>query len=65
MNKIAEVRNSIGITQSQLCKAIGWRQSRLSNYETGARQVSTENAKKITQALNEFGASVNFEQVFP
>lgn len=64
MNKIAEFRESLGITQAQLCNELGWRQSRLSNYETGARQVGIEDAKKIIVALKKFGSTVSLEQLF-
>lgn len=38
MNNIAKERQALGLTQEQLAKLFGWRQSRLSNYENGTRQ---------------------------
>ena len=65
MNNLAKVRESIGITQHQLAMQLGCRQSRISNYEVGNRMTSLANARKITDALNQLGASVTLDDVFP
>lgn len=65
MNKIAEIRNQIGISQAQLAVQIGWRQPRIANYETGNRTPSIYVAQKIVEGLNELGANVRIDDVFP
>ena len=35
MNNIAKERQALGLTQEQLAKLFGWRQSRLSAWPTG------------------------------
>lgn len=65
MNNIAKVRERAGITQISLYKKLGWRQSRLSNYEGGKRPLKLVDARKIVLALKELGAETTFDEVFP
>ncbi|MGC6580651.1 helix-turn-helix domain-containing protein, partial [Escherichia coli] len=37
MNKIAQQRKKIGVSQAVLASAIGWGQSRIANYELNIR----------------------------
>ncbi|HDR1413966.1 helix-turn-helix transcriptional regulator [Pasteurella multocida subsp. multocida] len=65
MNKIAQIRNELGITQSQLAERIGWKQPRIANYEAGIRMPSLIVAQEIVKALNSFGAKKSIDDVFP
>ncbi|HDR0632278.1 helix-turn-helix transcriptional regulator [Pasteurella multocida] len=65
MNKIAQIRNKLGITQSQLAEKIGWGQPRIANYEAGIRMPSLAVAQEIVKALNAFGADTSIDDVFP
>ncbi|AZF05641.1 helix-turn-helix transcriptional regulator [Pseudomonas sp. R5-89-07] len=65
MNLIAEFREEAGITQAALHRKLNWKQSRLANYESGARPLKLEDARKIVQALNELGAKCTLDRVFP
>ena len=65
MNRIRDVRDASGIKQAQLCGELGWRQSRLSNYETGSRSPGLHEARQIVVALNNLGADCTLADVFP
>jgi len=65
MNLIAEFREEAGITQAALHRKLNWKQSRLANYESGARPLKLDDARKIVQALNELGAKCTLDRVFP
>ncbi|MBC3336636.1 helix-turn-helix transcriptional regulator [Pseudomonas proteolytica] len=65
MNLIAEIREGAGITQAALHRKLNWKQSRLANYESGARPLKLEDARKIVQALNDLGAKCTLDRVFP
>lgn len=65
MNRIAEIREAAGITQAALYRKLGWKQSRLANYEALLRQPSLEDARRIVKALNALGAKTNLDKVFP
>lgn len=49
--KIAERRKSKGWSQGQLAEKIGWNQSRIGNYESGARQPNESDLRVIAKAL--------------
>lgn len=61
-NCIAKIRKDLGVTQYDVCKILGWRQTRLSNYETGYRTESIKlvDATNIVRALNELGAAKHY-----
>lgn len=65
MNKIQQIREAAGIKQVELCGHLDWRQSRLSNYETGNREPGLHEARQIVGALNDLGANCSLEDVFP
>lgn len=65
MNKIREIREKARITQADLRRRLEWLQSRLANYESGARTPSLNDAREIVVALNDLGAICSLEDVFP
>ncbi|MDE8035752.1 helix-turn-helix domain-containing protein [Actinobacillus equuli subsp. equuli] len=65
MNKLAEFRNKIGISQLQLAQELNCGQGRISNYELGTRTPSLAISRKLVEALNKFGANVSIDDVFP
>lgn len=65
MNKIRELREASGVTQAELHRALNWRQSRLANYESGARTPSLNDAREIVAAMNSLGIRCGLADVFP
>lgn len=65
MNRISEIREQAGISQAALHRKLGWRQSRLANYESGRRTPGLNEARDIVSALNALGAKCDLAQVFP
>ncbi|EKO3629015.1 helix-turn-helix transcriptional regulator [Vibrio metschnikovii] len=65
MNNIKEYRNSIGITQKRLGKAVGVGQSTIDRYENGVRKINYQTAWMIVDSLNQLGAHCSFDDVFP
>ncbi|KRV72599.1 helix-turn-helix transcriptional regulator [Pseudomonas citronellolis] len=65
MNRIRETREGAGISQVSLRRQLGWKQSRLANYESGVRTPGLNEAREIVSALVALGADCNLDQVFP
>lgn len=65
MNRIAEVRKAVDKTQAQLANELGWRVSRIGNYEIGLRTPGLMECRAIVKALNNIGAKCSLEDVFP
>lgn len=65
MNRIAEHRDRAGIKQRTLVAALGWTQTRVSNYEAGRRTAGLAECRAITAALNRLGAVCSLDDVFP
>ncbi|MEH8258998.1 helix-turn-helix transcriptional regulator [Aeromonas veronii] len=65
MNRIAEIRKTLGKTQAELATAAGWRVSRIGNYELGLRTPGLIESRCIVDALNAIGAQCSLEDVFP
>ena len=64
MNRLAEKRKTLNISQNTLAKHLGWGQSRIGNYETG-RTPSLSDCRKIVSALNGLGCKCTIDDVFP
>lgn len=64
-NEIAKYRKQVQFTQEQLGDAAGWSQSRIGNYETGAREPDLDDCWKIVNLFKELGLNLSFEDVFP
>lgn len=65
MNNISAVRKKTGVTQQQLADLLGWKQSRIGNYEAGVRTPDLSSCRKIVGALNTLGAECSLDTVFP
>ncbi|HDC4620402.1 TPA: helix-turn-helix transcriptional regulator [Enterobacter asburiae] len=65
MNNISKERAALKLTQEALAADLGWRQSRLSNYEVGARNPKLGDCRKIVDALNRLGGQCTLDSVFP
>lgn len=65
MNNISKERTALKLTQETLAADLGWRQSRLSNYEVGIRKPGLGDCRRIVEALNRAGASCTLDSVFP
>ncbi|HEY2454112.1 MAG TPA: helix-turn-helix transcriptional regulator [Scandinavium sp.] len=65
MNNISKERIALKLTQESLAGTLGWRQSRLSNYETGLRKPGLGDCRRIVEALNKLGSNCTLDSVFP
>jgi putative transcriptional regulator len=65
MNNISRERIALKLTQESLAAELGWRQSRLSNYENELRKPSLGDCRRIVDALNKLGGSCCLDTVFP
>jgi putative transcriptional regulator len=65
MNRIRAIREQLGISQTDLYRKLGWKQSRLANYEAGKRMPGLSEAREIVAALNSLSAACTLEDVFP
>lgn len=65
MNNISKERIALKLTQEVLAADLGWRQSRLSNYEVGVRKPGLGDCRRIVDALNRFGGACTLDSVFP
>ncbi|EPN8528292.1 helix-turn-helix transcriptional regulator [Vibrio fluvialis] len=65
MNNIKQILKSTGKSQELLAQSVGISQGSVNHYANGNRKPSYEMAWKIVQALNSFGASCTFDEVFP
>ncbi|MFL1478299.1 helix-turn-helix transcriptional regulator [Pseudomonas grimontii] len=65
MNRIAEYRERAGIKQRELVAALGWTQTRVSNYEAGRRTAGLAECRAIIHALNKLGSVCSLDEVFP
>lgn len=65
MNNIANERQKLGLSQTQLADTLGWGRSRLSNYESNLREPGLTECRSIVEALNSLGAECTLDSVFP
>lgn len=65
MNNISKTRKGIKVTQQKLAGVLGWKQSRIGNYESGIRTPDLASCRKIVNALNILGAKCTLDSVFP
>ncbi|HDX3117760.1 TPA: helix-turn-helix transcriptional regulator [Escherichia coli] len=65
MNKIAQQRKKIGVSQAVLASAIGWGQSRIANYELNIRTPSLNDCRMIVEGLRKLGCQCSLDDVFP
>lgn len=65
MNNIAANRKKAGLSQSRLCKKLGWTQSRLGNYERGIRVPGLAECRLLVDAFASFDHQVTLDELFP
>ena len=65
MNRIKHYRGVADISQSELAKALGYKQSAISNYENCSRAPSVHDAKRIIEFFRSKGLDISFDDVFP
>lgn len=65
MNKIAQQRKKIGVSQAVLASAIGWGQSRIANYELNIRTPRLNDCRKIVEGLRKLGCQCSLDDFFP
>lgn len=64
-NRIKIIREEFGISQADLCRRLGWKQSRVSNYEANIRTPNLVDSRGILAALVSLGAQCTLESLFP
>ncbi|HIH4156598.1 helix-turn-helix transcriptional regulator [Serratia marcescens] len=65
MNNISCERKKMGLSQSLLANEIGWKRSRLSNYEIGLRSPSLDECRLIVETMNRLGCDCTLDSLFP
>lgn len=65
MNNISCERKKMGLSQSLLANEIGWKRSRLSNYEIGLRSPSLDECRLIVETMNRLGCECTLDSLFP
>ncbi|MCX8967393.1 XRE family transcriptional regulator [Erwinia psidii] len=65
MNNIALQRKKLGLTQAQLASVVGWKPSRLSNYELSIRTPTLNDCRLIVTAFKSMGCNCTLDDVFP
>ncbi len=65
MTNIKIILKSVGESQGTLASRVGVSQSSINHYANGNRKPNYEMAWKIVRALNQFGSSCTFDDVFP
>lgn len=64
-SRMAQIRKHLKITQKDLARGCGFKStSRISMYETGARNILLKDAKMIVDFFNERGFTCSIETVF-
>ncbi len=56
-NRLAQTREALGITAAALCKTIGCKPNRWSQYESGQRKITLEIAERL---CDEYGLSLDW-----
>lgn len=59
------LRERAGLTQSEFGRLCGMKQSRLSSYECGARQLPVEAARAMQPVLRERGVYTTLDDFYP
>ena len=65
MHKLKSYRELAGLTQGQLGKAVGLRQTAVSNYENEPRIPSLQLCRAFVKVINDKGVSCVVDDVFP
>ncbi|KJH75329.1 MULTISPECIES: helix-turn-helix transcriptional regulator [unclassified Pseudomonas] len=65
MSNMKTIREKIGITQSELAKAVGLTQGAIAHYENDRRKPGLDECRRIVAALNASGATVTLDDAFP
>ncbi|HAK1937783.1 TPA: helix-turn-helix transcriptional regulator [Salmonella enterica] len=65
MNRLKELRQLAGMTQTELAEAMGLSQGAIAHYEKGFRGMKAMRIQKLLGILSEKGVACTFEDVFP
>lgn len=65
MNKLRDIREALGLTQSELAQLAGCTPGTISHYETGRRGMDINQCRQFVGIFNRLGAIVGLDDVFP
>lgn len=65
MSNIKTIRESLRMTQAALADSVGVTQGAIAHYENERRKPGLDECRRIVSALNERGACVTLDEVFP
>jgi putative transcriptional regulator len=65
MSNIKTIRESLRMTQAALADSVGVTQSAIAHYENERRKPGLDECRRIVTALNNSGAAVTLDEVFP
>lgn len=65
MSNLRTIREAAKVSQTALAKKVGCTQGAIGHYESGRRNPDLKTCRKLVEALNELGAKVQLDDVFP
>lgn len=65
MSNIKTIRERLRITQAALAESVGVTQGAIAHYENERRKPGLDECRRIVAALNQLGAGVTLDEVFP
>jgi putative transcriptional regulator len=65
MSNLRKIRKAIPVSQSVLADLVGCTQGAIGHYESGRRTPDLGTCRQLVSALNNLGADVQLDDVFP
>ncbi|AHF77933.1 Putative repressor protein [Sodalis praecaptivus] len=65
MSNLRKIREAIPVSQSVLADLVGCTQGAIGHYESGRRTPDLSTCRQLVNALNNLGATVQLDDVFP
>lgn len=65
MSNLRKYREALKLSQSALAERVGCTQGAIGHWESGRRQPDLKTCRLLVESLNELGADVQLDDVFP